>query len=128
MLYQEVNDILISANVLPELKSTSPVPRRRDIAPAAITPGAAINAEADSTQAASTAQLQVAFSELQSMLSQLRGTALPARNIPADAVPISSNDLMRLLSHMQQHLPNQSAQDQDLREQLDKLPTDASQR
>ena len=128
MLYQEVNDILISANVLPELKSTSPVPRRRSAIPTSTASDTALSDDASTSHTVSSAELQIAFSELQSMLSQLRGTALPARNIPADAVPISSNDLMRLLSHMQQHLPNQSAQDQDLREQLDKLPTDASQR
>ncbi len=126
LLYQEVNDVLISANVLPDLKSTAPVQKRRSSTPATTVSETAISGEAGSTQAASSAELQVAFSELQSMLSQLRGNALPARNIPDDAVPISSNDLMRLLSHMQQHLPNQSAQDQDLREQLDKLLTRAS--
>lgn len=124
-LYQEANEVLISANVLPELKSTVPVQKKRSTAPT-LTRTETAASETAGSQAASSAELQIAFSELQDMLSQLRGNALPARQIPADAVPISSNDLMRLLSHMQQHLPNQSVQDQDLREQLDKLLTRAS--
>ena len=62
---------------------------------------------------------------LQELLSQVRGSAvLPRREIPADAVPISSNDLMRLLSHLQQHFPvggQQVSDDYDLRNQLEGL-------
>ena len=41
-------------------------------------------------------------------------------------MPISSNDLMRLLSHMQQRAPAQVSDDFDLREQLEGLLTRAS--
>jgi len=42
---------------------------------------------------------------------------LPARNIPSDAIPISSGDLLRLLSHMQARAP-QTVDEFDLQEQL----------
>lgn len=123
-LYQDINKLLIDADILPSLKITNPVQKK---------PNAAINRARSQTSnhdAALTVigsdELHIAFSELQEMLSQLRGNVFPDRHIPADAVPISSNDLMRLLSHMQQHLPTQSAQDQDLRKQLDQLLIRAS--
>ncbi len=46
--------------------------------------------------------------------------------MPADAVPISSNDLMRLLSHLQSHLPAQSIEEIDVRQHLDHLLTRVS--
>jgi hypothetical protein len=125
-LYQKANEILINANILPSLKSTVAASPKRNT-PVNITPSdTAASETASPATAASSAELQVAFSELQSMLAQLRGNALPVRQVPDDAVPISSNDLMRLLSHMQQHSPDQSIQDHNLREQLDKLLTRAT--
>lgn len=125
-LYQEANEVLISANILPNLKSTLPIQSKRS-SPVNLVASKTLESEtAGAVTAASSAELQIAFSELQNMLAQLRGNALPVRHIPDDAVPISSNDLMRLLSHMQQHAPVPSVQDQNLREQLDKLLTRAS--
>ncbi len=125
-LYQKANEVLISENILPNFKSTISTQAKRH-SPIDINPQSMIASEVTSlASTASSAELQFAFSELQNMLAQLRGNALPIRHIPADAVPISSSDLMRLLSHMQQHLPSQSLQDQDLREQLDKLLARAS--
>jgi hypothetical protein len=57
---------------------------------------------------------------LQALLSELRGSALPARNLPSDAIPISSNDLMRLLSHLQSRAPQQ-VDEFDLQGQLEQL-------
>lgn len=125
-LYLAVNEVLINAQILPELKSSLVQQKTRSQAPTITRTDVLASPTMSAEQPVSSVELQVAFTELQSMLSQLRGNALPARHIPADAVPISSNDLMRLLSHMQQHLPNQSEQDQDLRAQLDNLLTRAS--
>lgn len=122
-LYQTCNELLIAAGILPELQTARAF---RNPSPANSTNNLQVTPSTDMEPAVSSAELQVAFTELQSMLSQLRGTALPARNIPADAVPISSNDLMRLLSHMQQHLPAQSEQEQDLRKDLEHLLLRAS--
>ncbi len=126
-LYEQTNDFLIEAQVLPDLKLTRPAHSKRRPSAAATSAPSVMHSSADATtQVASTEQLQIAFSELQDMLSQLRGSVFPQRQIPDDARPISSNDLMRLLSHMQQHLPTQAAQDNDLREQLDQLLQRAS--
>ena len=64
---------------------------------------------------------EAAFSALHNLLSDLRGSSvLPARNVPSDAIPISSGDLLRLLSHMQTRAP-QTVDDFDLQEQLGSL-------
>lgn len=129
-LYAEANQTLIALGVLPELKS---VPLRRPpqrTAPssqgaAPSSAGAAETAEQSAGQPMD-ADSQAAFSALRDLLSQVRGSAAPARSMPADAVPISSNDLMRLLSHLQSHLPAQSIDEIDVRQHLDHLLTRVS--
>ena len=125
-LYQESNQLLIDAGVLPKLTRAAPTQRQRSSA----TPSPHVQNTTQSTDVsapiASTEELQIAFSELQEMLSELRGSVFPARQVQNNAIPITSNDLMRLLSHMQQHMPNQLAHDQDLRQQLDQLLVQAS--
>ncbi|MCJ0975386.1 DUF1631 domain-containing protein [Pseudomonas sp. PS1] len=118
-LYAESNQTLVVAGVLPELQSTPP---RR---PQARTGHAPAGNSAPGTHAADSARqadegYQEAFSTLHALLSELRGSALPARNVPSDAIPISSNDLMRLLSHMQTRAPQQ-IDDFDLQAQLEQL-------
>ena len=129
-LYAEANQTLIALGVLPELKS---VPLRRP--PQRTVPGsqgaapAAAPAEAGEQGAAGQymdADSQAAFAALRDLLSQVRGSAAPVRSMPADAVPISSNDLMRLLSHLQSHLPAQSIDEIDVRQHLDHLLTRVS--
>lgn len=125
-LYQAANALLISENILPDLKTPAHRPSKTNPSAHIIGPSTLAHDSSETSSAVHSTELQIAFSELQNMLAQLRGNALPVRHVPADAVPISSNDLMRLLSHMQQHLPSQSIEDQDLREQLDKLLVRAS--
>jgi hypothetical protein len=123
-LYGDANQALIAAGVLPELKS----------APARRNPSGASSAAGDARQEGSPQAVgefadegvQEIFGALQELLSQARGTLIPRRNRPADAKPITSNDLMRLLSHMQQRTPTQVSDDFDLREQLEDLLTRAS--
>lgn len=132
-LYASANQQLIEAGVLPELKSAPPARRQGPRQPGAG------RAERDQAGVASgdmasgvyaDASEQEVFGVLQELLSQVRGSSsAPRRQMPADAVPVSSNDLMRLLSHLQQHLPNNAAQEQDdynLRGQLEQLLTRAS--
>ncbi|MBD9676846.1 DUF1631 domain-containing protein [Pseudomonas sp. PDM18] len=129
-LYAEANQTLIALGVLPELKS---VPLRR---PPQRTVASSQGAAPASAAAAETgeqvagqymdADSQAAFSALRDLLSEVRGSAAPARPMPADAVPISSNDLMRLLSHLQSHLPAQSIDEIDVRQHLDHLLTRVS--
>ncbi|MET1081075.1 MAG: DUF1631 domain-containing protein [Pseudomonas sp.] len=123
-LYAETNQLLIETGVLPELKSAPP---RRN-------PSRASSAGTRGGQAGeggySEESVQEVFGVLQELLSQVRGVGyagLSQRTSPADAMPISSNDLMRLLSHMQQRLPVQVDTDEfDLRNQLENLLTRAS--
>lgn len=122
-LYAEVNQQLITAGVLPELKSTPPRrnPERSAAGRGARTDGVA---SADGSGGAGDEGMQEVFGVLQTLLAEVRGSGMPARELPAGAVPISSNDLMRLLSHIQQRLPGQSAaaaDEFDLRNQLESL-------
>ena len=117
-LYAESNQALVAAGVLPELQSSPPrrAPNRQGA------PGTNSTATGYSGHAmhADEESLQEAFGALQSLLSELRGSALPARNTPSDAVPITSNDLMRLLSHLQTRAPLR-VDDFDLQGQLEQL-------
>ncbi|MBU2158420.1 MAG: DUF1631 domain-containing protein [Gammaproteobacteria bacterium] len=123
-LYAEANQALIAAGVLPELKSA---PARRNPSRAgASSSGTRQDASPELSAEFADEGVQEVFGALQELLSQARGTVIPRRNRPADAMPISSNDLMRLLSHMQQRAPAQVSDDFDLREQLEGLLTRAS--
>ncbi|WP_137821084.1 DUF1631 domain-containing protein [Pseudomonas sp. D(2018)] len=124
-VYAEANQQLVTAGVLPDLRS-APARRQSERSSTA-------GRQAQSGNAAGGGQVteegvQEVFGVLQDLLSQVRGTALPRREHPADAVPVSSIDLMRLLSHLQQHLPQQHNDDYDLRMSLDQLLTRASAR
>lgn len=124
-LYAEANEALVAAGVLPELKAA---PARRNPSRAASAYGAGRSEGAAAGQAGefSDEDVQEVFGALQGLLSQARGSLIPQVHRPADAVPISSNDLMRLLSHMQQRAPVDAQGDFDLREQLEQLLTRAS--
>ncbi|UUY08515.1 DUF1631 domain-containing protein [Pseudomonas sp. J452] len=130
-LYAAANQQLVELGVLPELKSAPPA-RRNTAGRTAPGNRAAREASAGEASAAAYADegVQEVFGVLQELLAEVRGSAaMPRRAAPADAVPISSNDLMRLLSHMQQRLPagsGQSTDDFDLRNQLEQLLTRAS--
>jgi hypothetical protein len=122
-LYAEVNQLLITAGVLPKLQSAPPrrTPNRSPAAPRGVS-GA--GAEAGVAGSYNEEGLHEVFGVLQELLAQVRGSGMPARELPPGAVPISSNDLLRLLSHMQQRLPEQrgvAADDLGLRNQLESL-------
>ncbi|WP_437882810.1 DUF1631 domain-containing protein [Pseudomonas sp. LRF_L74] len=126
-LFSMANEHLIEAGVLPELKST---PARRRTAPGE-RPAREPAAEGHGGSSAGYAEqdFKEVFGVLQDLLAEVRGNALlPRRELPVDALPISSNDLMRLLSHMQQRLPAPSGResDFDLRDQLQNLLSRAS--
>lgn len=123
-LYAEANQALIAAGVLPELKSAPA--RRNPLRSSAPAGGVRQDASPELSAEFADEGVQEVFGALQELLSQARGTLAPQRNRPADAMPISSNDLMRLLSHMQQRAPAQVSDDFDLREQLEGLLTRAS--
>ncbi|WP_339511491.1 DUF1631 domain-containing protein [Pseudomonas sp. RL_15y_Pfl2_60] len=124
-LYAEANQQLVAAGILPELKS-APV-RRAPAQGQAVNRNTTGEAGQHSAVAGEFAEqdVQEVFSALQGLLSQARGS-LTQRQAPADAMPITSNDLMRLLSHMQQRAPVQVSAEFDLRDQLEQLLSRAS--
>ncbi|WP_394560704.1 DUF1631 domain-containing protein [Aquipseudomonas alcaligenes] len=129
-LYANANQQLVEAGVLPELKSAPPVRRQPGRSQTSARSGREDSAGAPAAAGYADENVQEVFGALQELLSQVRGSsAMPRREVPVDAVPISSNDLMRLLSHMQQHFPVASQQvsdDYDLRHQLEGLLARAS--
>jgi hypothetical protein len=122
-LYAEANRLLIATGVLPELK---PAPARRpsDRASARLLdePEYAEEPEAESG-------VQEVFAALQELLLHVRGRVAPTVESSLPPQPISSRDLLRLLSHLQQYVPALSAPDDfDLRNQLEQLLTRVSVR
>ncbi|MDH0690580.1 DUF1631 domain-containing protein [Stutzerimonas stutzeri] len=117
-LYAEANQTLVAAGILPELQSAPPRRQQRPGGPAASHTSPATHSQPVHVDEG---LQEAAFSALHNLLSDLRGSSvLPARNVPSDAIPISSGDLLRLLSHMQTRAP-QTVDDFDLQEQLGSL-------
>ncbi len=116
-LYAEANQILVAAGVLPELKSA--LPRRQPaVRPEAVRDAGTLQAQAALLDGGQ----QEVFGALQELLAQVRDNpSFYRRETPENAAPISSNDLMRLLSHLQQHLPGPGAAEFDVRDGVDQL-------
>lgn len=118
-LYGEANQLLIATGVLPELKA---VPSRR---PAAQADTPEERLPTSGTQADEGGQ--EVFAALQELLSAVRGSVAPTLEISAQTQPISTRDLLRLLSHLQQYVPAPEVEDDfDLRNQLEQLLTRVS--
>jgi hypothetical protein len=120
-LYAQSNQLLVATGVLPELK---PAPTRRatdrTMSVADDEPSPA-NVRSDS------AQIDEVFAALQELLLPVRGSVAPTLEASAETRPISTQDLLRMLSHLQQHVPALAAQDDfDLRNQLEQLLTRVS--
>ncbi|MCM2320739.1 MAG: DUF1631 domain-containing protein [Pseudomonas sp.] len=113
-LYAAANDSLIAAGVLPNLQLHTPRPARA-AAPAAVDSGAAKTPALEP---------QAVLGQLRELLGNARGSA-SAVVAPADAVPVTQNDLTRLLSYLQRQ-PVAAAGTPDLRRQLDTLLARAS--
>ncbi|MCF5068852.1 DUF1631 family protein, partial [Pseudomonas syringae] len=109
--------------VLPELKpATASRPSDKASARLLDEPEYAEEPEAE-------AGVQEVFAALQELLSHVRGSVAPTVESSAPPQPISSRDLLRLLSHLQQYVPALSAPDDfDLRNQLEQLLTRVSVR
>lgn len=124
-LYGEANRLLIATGVLPELKA---LPSRR-ATDRPEKPRTARLADPALVQVADKLDqsVQEVFSALQELVGQLRGNLAPRHEASAEARPISSHDLLRLLSHLQQFVPQPDAHDEfDLRNQLEQLLTRVS--
>ncbi|WP_455824572.1 DUF1631 domain-containing protein [Pseudomonas graminis] len=121
-LYGEANQLLIATGVLPQLKA---VPSRRASGRATREPSSEqvqANAEPPVDENG-----QEAFAALQVLLAPLRGSVAPTLEAAAEPQPIATRDLVRLLSHLQQYVPEPEAEDDfDLRNQLEQLLTRVS--
>ena len=124
-LYAEANQLLLATGVLPELK---PAPARR------VKERAAADVDTEPAHANTRASgpptddsVQEVFAALQELLLHVRGSVAPTLEASAQTQPITTRDLMRLLSHLQQYVPAPEAQDDfDLRNQLEELLTRVS--
>ncbi|VVO09696.1 DUF1631 domain-containing protein [Pseudomonas fluorescens] len=125
-LYAEANQLLIVTGVLPHLK-VAPARRASDRSTA--------SADTRSTEPGTTKTrsvqidegVQEVFAALQELLLHVRGSVAPTLEACAQIQPISTGDLLRLLSHLQQYVPGPNAQDDfDLRNQLEQLLTRVS--
>lgn len=116
-LYTEANELLIATGILPDLKSA---PGRRALDRAQ----ASVNAQPVEASAPLDEGVQEVFAALQTLLLQVRGSVAPTLEPSAPAQPISTRDLLRMLSHLQQYVPPLAVQDDfDLRAQLEQLLT-----
>ncbi|MFJ7110130.1 DUF1631 domain-containing protein [Pseudomonas sp. NPDC098740] len=124
-LYAEANQLLVATGVLPDLK---PAPARRVMDRATASLGA--ESAPANTRAGGPPiddSVQEVFAALQELLFHVRGSVAPTLEASAQTQPISTRDLMRLLSHLQQYVPAPAAQDDfDLRNQLEQLLTRVS--
>ncbi len=119
-LYAEANQLLIATGILPDLKS-APARRALDRAQASV------QAEITEASAPLDQDVQEVFAALQELLLHMRGRIAPTLEVSAQAQPISTRDLLRLLSHLQQYVPPPAVQDDfDLRNQLEQLLTRVS--
>ena len=124
-LYAEANQLLMATGILPDLK---PAPARRVTDRAQ----ASVNADpAETLVRAGATQIddsvQEVFAALQELVAHARASATPMLEANAQAQPISTRDLLRLLSHLQQYVPTPATQDDfDLRNQLELLLTRVS--
>jgi hypothetical protein len=121
-LYSEANQLLIATGVLPELK---PAPAHRAVDREA----ASVSGEERSEPLPADEGVHEVFAALQELLLHVRGSVAPTLEPNMAAQPITTRDLLRLLSHLQQYVPALAAQDDfDLRNQLEQLLTRVSVR
>lgn len=121
-LYNEANQLLSATGVLPDLKA-APARRASDRAAACVR-----EESAHSHDPPGSLQLddgvQEVFAALQKLLFHVRGSVAPTLEASAKAQPLSTRDLLRMLSHLQQYVPTPTAQDDfDLRNHLEQLLT-----
>ena len=121
-LYVDANGVLIEAGVLPELKVTSQ--RRSSTAPARVPRQG--QGQASAVDDYPEQDMREVFATLQELLAQTSAVTRRRGQMPDNALPISTNDLMRLLSHIQQRAPIQPDVAVDLQGQLEHLLARAS--
>lgn len=126
ILYADSNQVLVSAGILPDLKSPGVSRQPVPAATAATTASQEPLPADDSAALPHHSGTEIDLQDIQALLQGLRQRQ-PATPAPADAVPVSSNDLLRLLTHLQQHNSSQLTDGALLRGQIDSILQRASQ-
>ncbi|WP_343595594.1 DUF1631 domain-containing protein [Pseudomonas sp.] len=117
VLYAEANQLLAAAGVMPELQ---PAPRRRAEDRRLSSRRVSANLEPDAMGADSAGH--AFMRSLEGLLAPCRGRIAPRLQAAASAQPISTADLLRLLSHLQHYVPATIDDDDfDLGQQLEQL-------
>ncbi|MFZ5934615.1 DUF1631 domain-containing protein [Pseudomonas sp. HS6-2] len=117
VLYAEANQLLAAAGVMPELQ---PAPRRRAEDRRLSARRVPANREPDAMGADSAGQ--AFMRSLEGLLAPCRGHIAPRLQAAASAEPISTADLLRLLTHLQHYVPATIDDDDfDLGQQLEQL-------
>jgi len=117
ILYVEANQLLAAAGVMPELQ---PAPRRRAEDRRLSSRRMSANLEPDTLGADSAGH--AFMRSLEGLLAPCRGRIAPRLQAAASAQPISTADLLRLLSHLQHYVPATFDDDDfDLGQQLEQL-------
>lgn len=117
VLYAEANQLLAAAGVMPELQ---PAPRRRAEDRRLGSRRVSANLEPDAMAADSAGH--AFMRSLEGLLVPCRGRIAPRVQGAASAQPISTADLLRLLSHLQHYVPATIDDDDfDLGQQLEQL-------
>ncbi|MBT2311853.1 DUF1631 domain-containing protein [Pseudomonas fluorescens] len=125
-LYTEANQLLAATGILPDLKIS---PSRRASDRVEDAPRTKAESATGPKAAEVDDSVQEVFAALQKLLMQVRGSVAPTLEASAPAQPISTRDLLRLLSHLQQYVPAPAIEDEfDLRSQLEQLLTRVSVR
>ncbi|NIE74018.1 DUF1631 domain-containing protein [Pantoea sp. Ap-967] len=118
VLYGEANQLLAAAGVLSELQ---PAPRRRAEDRRLNSRRVSANLAVEDALGADSAG-QAFIESLQGLLAPSRGRVAPRLQAVASAQPISTADLLRLLTHLQHYVPAAIDEDDfDLGQQLEQL-------
>jgi len=125
-LYGEANQLLAATGILPDLKVSL---SRRASDRIDDNPAPKVDSAPRPKASEVDDSVQEVFAALQKLLLQVRGSVAPTLEASAAAQPISTRDLLRLLSHLQQYVPAPTVHDEfDLRSQLEQLLTRVSVR
>lgn len=122
LLYADSNQVLLEAGVLPQLHTRGAAKKNPVAHPRTAVPSA------PATQADVAGVMEISFQDIQALLRNFGAATDSSAFKPADGVPVSSGDLMRLLTHLQRH----NIQTHDLsgslvRQQIDSILQRASQ-
>lgn len=129
ILYADCNQVLVTAGVLPELPSRGVSRPATAKAQASIKPPQAVAVDSNQVSEHDPSlhtSTEVDLADIQALLQQLRHHQ-PSAALPTGVMPVSSSDLLRLLTHLQHHNSGQVTNGELLHTQIDSILQRASQ-